>query len=441
MQTQRIRSIKSLGRKRALDFTVGHRDHNFYADGVVVSNCHASVYSKITACTLYLKVHQPLHFFWALLQMCRNESEKYEKLAVIRQEMNELGLTLLPPHFNHSELGFTIVGDKSIRFGLSMIRGMKEKAAKLELFRQKTTTTSSKFEVFQAFKNSGLDIGAVSAMIQAGCLEGYDGYVSNKGVPYSSRSRLVLEAQTWNLLKDHEKDACQLIGALPEVGWDVMRAIIHLNKVVVNEKGKQAIIDRRFDTIKRHYAPYKDIYTQNSKNERLANYFYERTVLGYSYSETISNIFADYVDGLVTVAEALMLPKNSRCRLIGFVADEPFKGKTRNGNARFKVMLSDETGQINVNAFNERIDIIKDQNGRLPIEGDLLVCNVKVMDGGSAFVEQGPDGSIIGIQSCAIFMKLGDLKDAKAKDAAKVAPPVSELTPVAATAIEEKVAA
>ncbi len=145
--------------------------------------------------------------------------------------------------------------------------------------------------------------------------------------------------------------------------------------------------------------------------------------------------------GLVTVAEAKMLPKNSRCRLIGFVVDEPFKGKTRNGNSRFKIALGDETGQIGVNAFNERVEIIKEQNGRLPVEEDLVIANCKIMDQDCAFTEQGPDGTIISIQSAAIYMKLSDLKDAKAKEAAKAEPAAIEAIPVATTVTEEKIAA
>ncbi len=405
--------------------------------GYAFSSAHSTPYAKITAYTLYLKANHPLQFFWALLEMTRNESEKYEKLAVIRQEMQELGIDLLPPHFHHSEVGFKIEEREegqppAIRFALGMIRGVSSKnVEKLDLFRTRTREGSTKFEVFQSLKNAGLNIGIGSALIQAGCLEGYDGYVGAKGVVYHSRSRLVLELQTWNLLKDTEKAECSNVGDLPEVGWDVMRAIMHLNATARTEKGKPVIIDRRFETIKRHYAPYKAIYEQNSRNERLASYYYERRVLGYSYSETISDIFADYVDGLVTVAAAKQLKKDSVCRLIGFVADDPFKGKTAKGNARFKFTLSDETGQMSVSAFNERIDVIEEQNGRLPVAEDLVICTVKVMDEGTAFLQQGPDGVVCGIQSTAIYMKLQDLKDAKAKEAEKAeAAAAAAATPV-----------
>lgn len=399
------------------------------------AKAHAVAYSKITAFTLYLKSKHPLHFYWALLQMCRHESEKYEKLGVIRQEMAELGLELLPPHFHHSEIGFKIESDKSIRFALGMIRGISEKKVeRLELFRSKIAAKPSKFQVLQDLKNSAIDIGTASSLIQAGCLEGYDSYVDSKGAAYQSRSRLVLEAQTWNLLTDAEKSHMTTVGALPEVGWDVLKAIKHLNEVAVGPKGKPLIIDRRFGTIQKHYAPYKAIYLQNSRNERLANFYYERRTLGFSYSESIGSIFSEHVDGLMTVSAARATRKDTRCRLIGFVGEKPETGKTKAGNAKFRFTLSDETGSITVMAFNDRIGLITEQcGGRLPEESELIIVNCKHTGDGTMFAEQGSDGVVLAIQSCAIYIGLADLKDAKAKeaaaalDAAQAAPPTEPL--------------
>lgn len=422
MQTQRIRSIKPLGRKRSLDFRVGHPDHNFYAEGVVVSNSHSSAYAMITAWTLYLKANHPLQFYLALLRMARHEQAPHEVVQQIEQEMRMTGFTLLPPHFIKSSLDFQIEGDadtKSIRFALGIIRGISEKnAEKLELFRAKAGMAANKFEVIQAARNAGLHIGLTCALVQAGCMEGYDDYIDNKGQPYRSRSRLVLECCTFNILTDVEKGYMMDIGADPAVQWDVLKGIKHLNEVAKNPKGKPLLPDRRFGTIQKRYQPHKEIYLQNSRNERLANYWYERTVLGFSFSERIGDIFADHVDGLVTVADAKKLGKDRVCRLIGFVG-EPLKSKTKKGNDQLRFDLSDETGTVTVRAFNDRIGLIEEQNGRSAIEGDLVICNVKATgDGTGFFLQQGPDGVCAAIQTCRIYMRLSELRDAKDKEAA-----------------------
>lgn len=403
------------------------------AGGYSFAKAHSVSYAKITAYTLYDKAKHPIQFYWACLQMARNESEKYEVLATIRQEMEAQGLTLLPPHFHHSDIGFKIEGDKSIRYALSMIRGVKNHVAQLDLFRTKTSADSNKFQVFQAFKNSGLHIGIASALVQAGCLDGYDHYRRPTGEDYRSRSRLVLELQTWNLLKDDEKAACLDIGAQEVIGWDVLRAIKYLNETARNAKDKPVIADRRFGTIQRHYAPYKEIYEQNRKNERLANYYYERRTLGYSYSETISEIFGEHVDGLTTVALARETPKNTAVRLIGFIGEDVIKSKTSKGNDQLRFTLSDETGTATVRAFNERIQLIADQNeGELMAEDDLVILNCKHVDGPGGdtfFAQQGADGMIAGVQSCKIYTKLSELKDKHAKDAEVIDLPAAAPTP------------
>jgi DNA polymerase III alpha subunit len=388
--------------------------------GYQFSSAHSVPYAKLTASTIYAKMTYPLEFFWANLQMIRHESERYEKLAVVEQEMRELGFALLPPRLSLDGMDFKIESKTTIRCALGMVRGISsENEEKLRLFIDKSglTPQSNKFEVFQAIRNSGLHVGVGCALIQAGCMDGYEGYVDKAGKNYRSSSRLVLEFTLWSkgdLLKDKEREACMLVGE--KTGWDVMNAVKHLVEVAKNEKGQPIIKESRFATIKKHYEPYKEIYIQNSRNERLACYYYERRVLGYSYSDTIGSIFGEHLDGLVTTGQARKLPPNSRCRLIGFVSDDPYRAKTKAGNDSIKFIVMDETGTIMVKAFNDRIEIIKEDNGRLPQINDLIIANVKKMEGGDVcFVERGLDGSYITIQSCKIFTRLAELCRTKAE--------------------------
>jgi len=183
-------------------------------------------------------------------------------------------------------------------------------------------------------------VGVGAALIQAGCMDDYDTYVDKDGKLYKSRSRLTLEWCLYgrsDLLNEKERAHCMTIGA--NVGWDVLAAIKFLAEVAKNEKGKPLISASRFVTIKKHYEPYKEIYLLNSRNERLANYFYEKTVLGYSYSDTVRDIFSEHTEGLVTIGEIDKLPANSKCRLIGFVLEKPYPSKTKAGNKQLKILL------------------------------------------------------------------------------------------------------
>lgn len=384
--------------------------------GYSFNKSHSSSYAILTAITLFLKVNHPLHFYWALLRMARHESDGHEIVATIETEMRAHGFELLPPHLIESTMDFKVMNDREIRFSLGMLRGVSEKnMARLQTFQsQIAAERPTKFRLFEMLKQCGLSVGIGAALIQAGCMEGYEGYVTKDGQPYKSRSRLVLELLTFNVLTDKEKLLALRVADKPDVAHDVLNAICYLRDNV-DEKGKHylraatAKMGGRFDTIKKAYAPYKEIYEMNRRNERLANYWYERTILGYSYSETLQGIFGEHIRGLSTVADAIAAPEGEKLRLIGHVR-EYLKGKTKKGSPRIKFDLVDNTGAITVQAFNQNIDLIEQDNGRLPIEGDVVVCKVKRMDGpGMVFVDTF-DGCPIGIQTSTIFMRLSDLK-------------------------------
>ncbi len=147
----------------------------------------------------------------------------------------------------------------------------------------------------------------------------------------------------------------------------------------------------------------------------------------------ISDIFGEEIDGLTTVVELRDLPKDSRVRVIGF-AVKPMKAKTRKGNDEFKFDLGDETGTIRVKAFNNRIDQIESENGRLVEEGDLLIATGKLVSPDTLFLERsGPySPSICSIQSTRIYTKLGDLGKTREKAAASTAEESEKSAPAAA---------
>lgn len=390
--------------------------------GYAFNASHAFSYSIITARCLYLKLHHPLQFYWSLLRMARHESDHLEKAGIIESEMRTAGYKLLPPSFSAS-MDFQIEGKDSVRFALGMVRGISDKNLKLIatfLGNGGLPPGTSKFAAFQALSNAGLNLPVMASLTQAGCLSDYETYtaltLAGKPQSYRSRSRLVLELCTWNLLHGkNEKANCISVGDKPEVRWDVLKAIRYLVEQAKDEKGKPLMKESRFLTIKKHYDPYKEIYEMNSRNERLANFWYERRALGFSYSESLRSIFGDYIDGLLSVEEARKLPRDTKCRLIGFVSD-PYKGKTKKGNAEFRFELKDETGAARIKAFNDVIGAIESQNGRLPEESDIVVCNVKHMSDGTFFITRGLDGTYCGIQTSKIFMRLSELKDKHTKE-------------------------
>jgi DNA polymerase-3 subunit alpha len=81
---------------------------------------HSVAYAYLAFQTGYLKAHYPSYFYAAVLSNESNDTAKIYKYSV---ELKHLGIELLPPDVNESDLGFTPT-EKAVRFGLSAIKGM-----------------------------------------------------------------------------------------------------------------------------------------------------------------------------------------------------------------------------------------------------------------------------------------------------------------------------
>ncbi|MFL5267152.1 MAG: DNA polymerase III subunit alpha [Stellaceae bacterium] len=91
---------------------------------------HAAAYALVTYQTAYLKANYPVEFLAALMTLDLGNTDK---LNVFRQELNRLGIRLLPPDINRSEVIFAVerdakTGDSAIRYALAAIKGVGSQA-------------------------------------------------------------------------------------------------------------------------------------------------------------------------------------------------------------------------------------------------------------------------------------------------------------------------
>jgi DNA polymerase-3 subunit alpha len=351
---------------------------------------HSMSYAALAACTVYLKFRHPKEFFLALLEMTKHEPAPLEEISKIQKELRHFGITLLGPHILKSDTDFSIQGN-NIRFGLSSIKGISEKTMdKLKNFK---SNQSNKFEVFQAAKEVGISIGVLSALIQAGALDGLS----------TSRSRVVLEAQLWNVLTDKEKVLSMEHG--PDQDYDLLKTVKKLSETK-NENGKLLIKETRLETIKKKYDPYLKIYQQNNKSESFANWFYENKLLGYSYDKSLNDIFSQKMPNLISTSRAMESSENQMVYIVGKVEEvSEWTSKNEKKTRVFKMIVSDEFGSIPVLTFNDKIDFNKSSNNeKLPEKDDIVIVKgVKKKD--CLF------GDTIGIQTLKIYTKLSELKE------------------------------
>lgn len=85
---------------------------------------HAVAYSLLSYLTAWLKVYYPVQFMTALLTA---KSDKTEKLSVIINDCNRMGIQVLPPKINEAKQSFTGNPSKrEILFGFGAVKGIGE---------------------------------------------------------------------------------------------------------------------------------------------------------------------------------------------------------------------------------------------------------------------------------------------------------------------------
>ena len=90
--------------------------------GYGFNKSHSCAYALLAYQTAYLKTHYPVEFMAAMLT---SETGNTEKVVKYINEARSMGITVLPPDVNSSDMNFTPVGDQ-IRFGLCAIKNVGE---------------------------------------------------------------------------------------------------------------------------------------------------------------------------------------------------------------------------------------------------------------------------------------------------------------------------
>jgi DNA polymerase-3 subunit alpha len=106
----------------------------FFA-GYGFNKSHSTTYAWVAYQTGYLKANFPWHFMAALLTI---EAANTDKLAMYLGECRELGVPILQPDVNCSELAFTVEKGTGVRFGLCAVKNVGEGAIQSILNVRKT---------------------------------------------------------------------------------------------------------------------------------------------------------------------------------------------------------------------------------------------------------------------------------------------------------------
>ncbi|WP_404426883.1 DNA polymerase III subunit alpha [Thalassospira australica] len=89
---------------------------------------HAAAYALVAYQTAYLKANYPVEFMAALMTL---DMHNTEKLAIFKQEIERLGIEILPPCINNSQVAFSVEnhdGIRKIRYALAAVRNVGDAA-------------------------------------------------------------------------------------------------------------------------------------------------------------------------------------------------------------------------------------------------------------------------------------------------------------------------
>jgi len=139
------------------------------------------------------------------------------------------------------------------------------------------------------------------------------------------------------------------------------------------------------------------------KNEEFANWFYERTVLGFSYSSSLKKVFESHVNRLSTISEINAETPDTKIFGVAVVTG-CYSTKSKAGNPYAKINIEDETGEAQTKIFNQKLQLCKEINGGLPEEGDIVTYRGTTKEG-CIFLDECV------VQNNRIYMRLKDIKE------------------------------
>jgi DNA polymerase III subunit alpha len=136
--------------------------------GYGFNKSHSAAYALLAYQTAYLKAHYPVCFMSALLTSEINSTDKIVKYI---NESRDMGIRILPPDINMSQLHFTPAG-ADIRFGLAAIKNVGANAITSILeARQNNGQFKSIFEFCEQVDLRVVNKRVIESLVKAGALD------------------------------------------------------------------------------------------------------------------------------------------------------------------------------------------------------------------------------------------------------------------------------
>ena len=141
--------------------------------GYGFNKSHSAAYAMVTFYTSFLKRYYPTEFMAAILTLEKNNTDKVVKYV---DELKRMGIGLLPPDINRSDLEFVadnIDGKEVVIFGLGAVKGSGDIAISSILKAREEGLFRDLSDFISRIDSSKVNKKVIESLIKAGALDGF----------------------------------------------------------------------------------------------------------------------------------------------------------------------------------------------------------------------------------------------------------------------------
>ncbi len=305
---------------------------------------HAAAYSVISYRIAYLKVHYPREYMAALLTSVLG---KMDKVSEYIGECGKMGIKVLPPDINHSNINFHVDGN-NIRFGLLALKNIGKQFAEQIVSERRHRKYSSFDDFISRMKGRDINKRQVETLIKAGVFD-------SLGVCRRS------------LMAVYEK----IVDSINAQGRSNLVGQLNMFSAAISN-------DADFMP-KYEYPDFEEFTTRellNFEKEVSGMYFSGHILDGYS--KHIGDVGGVLVTKIIGGEDEEGLPDGKRVTVNGIIGNVTLK-TTKNGDRMAFIVVEDTVGEIECVVFPKvyekighliRIDNCVSVNGNVSLRDD-----------------------------------------------------------------------
>ncbi len=316
MEKQRELFVKG-AQKNGIEKSVAQEifDLIAYFAGYGFNKSHSISYAYLSYQTAYLKTHYAAEYMASLLTSVMGNNDK---VALYIKDCKNMNINILPPDINQSLVNFTVVGEKTIRFGLAAVKNVGEKAVESIIKeRKKNSHFTSLLDFCRRVDSRLVNKKVIESLIKCGAFDSL-----------GARRSQLLEVLEDYMKKGQEHQKLQVNG---------QTSLFEFFPESRN-KGKENNQSEKLPDIP-EFSPAKLLAMEK---EMLGLYISYHPL--YSYQDKLLKVVTSTSAGLNN------LPDKSQMVLGGVIND--FKRKsTKKGNLMVFITLEDLDGAVEVIAF------------------------------------------------------------------------------------------